>query len=116
MHSGDVLNRLESDVNIVVEFLTETIPNTLSVLTMFLGAFFYLFSMDKILSIVIVIMIPIFLAFSKIYMSKMRFFTLQVRNSDSQVQSVLQETIQHRMLIKTLEAVEAMVNRLENTQ
>ena len=116
MHSGDVLNRLESDVNTVVDFLTETIPNTLSVLTMFLGAFFYLFSMDKVLSIVIVIMIPIFLAFSKIYMSKMRFLTRQVRNSDSQVQSVLQETIQHRMLIKTLEAVEATVNRLENTQ
>lgn len=116
MHSGDVLNRLESDVNTVVDFLTETIPNTLSVLAMFLGAFFYLFSMDKLLSIVIVIMIPIFLAFSKIYMSKMRFLTRQVRNSDSQVQSVLQETIQHRMLIKTLEAVEATVNRLENTQ
>ena len=116
MHSGDVLNRLESDVNTVVDFLTETIPNTLSVLTLFLGAFFYLFSMDKMLSVVIVIMIPIFLAFSKIYMNKMRFLTRQVRNSDSQVQSVLQETIQHRMLIKTLEAVEATVNRLEHTQ
>ena len=44
MHSGDVLNRLETDVSNVVNFLTETIPNTLSVLAMFLGAFFYLFS------------------------------------------------------------------------
>ena len=116
MHSGDVLNRLESDVNTVVDFLTETIPNTLSVLTMFLGAFFYLFSMDKILSVVIVIMIPIFLAFSKIYVGRMRQLTRQVRDSDSKVQSVLQETIQHRMLIKTLEKDEAMVDKLENTQ
>ncbi len=38
MHSGDVLNRLETDVSNVVNFLTETIPNTLSVLAMFLGA------------------------------------------------------------------------------
>ena len=45
-HSGDVLNRLEFDVNYVVNFLTETIPNTLSVVAMFFGAFFYLFSMD----------------------------------------------------------------------
>lgn len=116
LHSGDVLNRLETDVNTVVNFLTETIPNTLSVLAMFLGAFFYLFSMDKMLSVVIVIMIPIFLAFSKIYVGKMRQLTRQVRDSDSKVQSVLQETIQHRMLIKTLEKDEAMVDRLENTQ
>ena len=116
LHSGDVLNRLETDVNTVVNFLTETIPNTLSVLAMFLGAFFYLFFMDKLLSVVIVIMIPIFLAFSKIYVGKMRQLTRQVRDSDSKVQSVLQETIQHRMLIKTLEKDEAMVDKLENTQ
>ena len=116
LHSGDVLNRLETDVNTVVNFLTETIPSTLSVLAMFLGAFFYLFSMDKMLSVVIVIMIPIFLAFSKIYVGKMRQLTRQVRDSDSKVQSVLQETIQHRMLIKTLEKDEAMVGKLENTQ
>ncbi len=116
LHSGDVLNRLETDVNTVVNFLTETIPSTLSVLAMFLGAFFYLFSMDKMLSMVIVIMIPIFLAFSKIYVGKMRQLTRQVRDSDSKVQSVLQETIQHRMLIKTLEKDEAMVGKLENTQ
>ena len=72
-HSGDVLNRLEGDVSQVVGFLTETIPSTLSVLALFLSAFFYLFSMDKLLSVVIVVMIPIFLAFSKVYMGKMRF-------------------------------------------
>ena len=116
LHSGDVINRLETDVNVVVNFLTETIPSTLSVLTMFLGAFFYLFSMDKTLSVVIVIMIPIFLVFSKIYIGKMRQLTRQVRDSDSKVQSVLQETVQHRMLIKTLEKDEAMVGKLENTQ
>ncbi len=83
---------------------------------MFLGAFFYLFSMDKMLSVVIVIMIPIFLAFSKIYMNKMRYLTRLVRDSDSQVQSVLQETIQHRMLVKTLQAEKPMVEKLEETQ
>ena len=116
LHSGDVLNRLEGDVSQVVGFLTETIPSTLSVLALFLSAFFYLFSMDKLLSVVIVVMIPIFLAFSKVYMGKMRFLTRQVRDTDSKVQSVLQETIQHRMLIKTLESNSVMVERLENTQ
>lgn len=115
-HSGDVLNRLELDVNNVINFLTEVIPNTLSTLTMFLGAFFYLFFMDKVLSLIIVAMIPVFILLSRVYMRKMRELSRDVRTSDSKVQSVLTETIQNRMLIKTLESDDEMVNRLENTQ
>lgn len=115
-HSGDVLNRLEFDVNNVVNFLTETIPSALSVLAMFIGAFCYLCSMDALLALIVVAMIPIFLAVSKIYIGQMRRLTRDVRNQDSRVQSVLQETIQHRMLIKTLESDTTMVNRLESTQ
>ena len=115
-HSADILNRLEFDVNNVVNFLTETIPSTLSVLAMFIGAFLYLFSMDKVLAIIVIGIFPMFLAVSKIYVGQMRHLTRQVRDSDSKVQSVLQETIQHRMLIKTLESDSAMVERLGNTQ
>lgn len=115
-HSGDVLNRLEGDVNNVINFLTETIPNTLSVLAMFLGAFSYLALMDWRLAVLITAMIPVFALFSRIYIGQMRRLTRQVRDSDSKVQSVLQETIQHRMLIKTLESDDVMVGKLEDTQ
>lgn len=116
MHSGDVLNRLEMDVSNVVRFLTETIPSSFSTLAMFLGSFCYLASMDWRLSLVITIMIPLFILVSRIYMKRMRRLTREVRDSDSKVQSVLQETIQHRMLIKTLEGDDTMVNKLEDTQ
>ena len=115
-HSGDVLNRLEFDVNNVVGFLTETIPNTISVIALFAGSFFYLFSMDPLLAALIVVMLPLFILTSKIYVGHMRKLTREVRNSDSRVQSVLQETIQHRMLIKTMEKDEAMVDKLEGMQ
>lgn len=115
-HSGDVLNRLEFDVSNVVSFLTQTIPGTLSVLAMFLGAFFYLLLMDAALAFITVGIIPVFVAVSKIYVSRMRKLTKDVRTEDSRVQSTLQETIQHRMLIKTLESETHMVNRLEKAQ
>lgn len=115
-HSGDVLNRLETDVNVVVDFLAETIPNTLSVLALFIGAFWYLFSMDAMLAIVTIAIIPLFILLSKLYVRQMRNLTRTVRNSDSKVQSVLQETIQNRMLIKTLESGDAMVGKLAGTQ
>ena len=115
-HSGDVLNRLELDVGNVVGFLTETIPGTLSTLAMFFGAFTIMFLIDKRIALVIVVLAPLFVGLSKIYVGKMRKLNRDVRDSDSKVQSILQETIQNRMLIKTLESDDMMVGRLEDTQ
>lgn len=115
-HSGDVLNRLEFDVNNVVSFLTQTLPGALSTLAMFLGAFIYLCNMDWRLALIITAMIPLFVLVSKIYVRQMRRLTREVRDQDSKVQSVLQETVQHRVLLKTLESDDAAVNKLEGTQ
>lgn len=116
IHSGDLLNRLEFDVNNVVTFLTETIPNTVSVIILFFGAFFYLLNMDTTLALIIVAIIPLFILISKLYLGKMRSFTRKVRDSESRVQSILQETVQHKMLIKTLECNDLVVDKLKKKQ
>ena len=116
MHSGDVINRLETDVNHVVDFLTETLSSTLSTIALFIGAFVYLLQMDVWLAIITVSILPLFIAGSRYYVAKMRQLSRKVRESDSFVQSMLTETMQHRMLIKTMEADEQMLGRLEGTQ
>lgn len=115
-HSGDVLNRLELDVKSVITFITETLPNMLSIFVMFAGAFAYLAFMDLWLAIITVGIVPVCILLSRFYISKMRGYTRQVRNSDSKVQSILQETIQNRMLIKTLEKDDTMIERLDDVQ
>ena len=116
MHSGDVINRLEQDVRHVVDFLTETLPSVLSTLAMFVGAFGYLLQMDVWLACITVGILPVFILVSRFYVGQMRKFTRRVRQSDSRVQSILTETMQHRMLIKTMEADDQMLDRLEDTQ
>jgi len=115
-HSGDVINRLLTDVGHVINFLTETLPNSVSTLALFIGAFAYLYSMDKMLSFVIVVMIPIVILLSRFYMRKMRQLAKDVRTCDSKIQSVLTETVQNRMLIKIMESDDAMIDKLETTQ
>ena len=114
-HSGDVLNRLALDVSSVINFITETLPSTLSVVALFTGAFLYLLSMDTVLALITVAIIPVFAIGSKIYVRQMRRLTRLVRDSDSKVQSVMQEAIQHRMLIKTLESENEMTEKLSHT-
>lgn len=116
LHSGDVTNRLEFDVNTVVNFLTETLPGVLSTLALFVGAFVYMFCMDTMLALVTVAILPVFLVLSRFYVGRMRTYTRKVRSSDSQVQSILQETVQNSMLIKTLEGTDAVVQKLNQTQ
>lgn len=116
IHSGDLLNRLEFDINSVVTFLTETVPDTMSVIILLAGAFFYLLNMDNTLAWIIIIIIPLFIFISKLYVCKMRAFIRKIRNTESKVQSILQETIQHKMLIKTLECNDFMVDKLRYTQ
>ena len=115
-HSGDVLNRLELDVSNVVTFLTETLPSTLSTILMFVGAFACMYLMDSTLALILVVMIPLFVLVSKVYMRRMRRLSRRVRESDSKVQSSMQESVQNRMVVKTLEATQTMVERLETTQ
>lgn len=114
--SGDIVNRLEQDVKTVVTFLTETLPSTLSTLAMFIGAFIYLLQMDAWLAFTIVAILPIFILVSRIYVAYMRRYNRKVRDTDSLIQSLLTETMQHRMLVKTMEADQQMLNRLDGTQ
>ena len=112
MHSGDIVNRLEGDVNVVVGFLTETMPGALSTSLLFIGAFCYLYSMDSTLALITIAVVPLCVVMSKFYVKKMRRLNRQVRDSDSKIQSVMQEIVQHTMLIRTLEGDQPMIGRL----
>ncbi len=116
LHSGDVVNRLEDDVKTVVGFLTETIPSTLSTLAMFAGAFLYLLRMDVWLAVTTVAILPVFLLLGRFYVSRMRRLSRKVRKLDGRVQSILTETVQHRMLLKTMQAEPLMLSRLDSVQ
>jgi ABC-type multidrug transport system fused ATPase/permease subunit len=115
-HTGDIINRMELDVKTVVTFITETLPGTLSVVMMFLGAFFYLLQMDTWLAVVTVAILPLFMAVSRIYVAQMRRLSRRVRTSDSHIQSLMTEAVQHVTLLKTMEAGPRMVGQLGGEQ
>ena len=115
-HSGDTLNRMEQDVRDLASCITETMPALLEVSFRLIGAFFYLFHMDGRLACLIVCIVPFFLLLSKVYVRKMRDITRDIRSTESRVQSILQESIQHRAILKTLERTRTMIEKLMLTQ
>lgn len=115
-HTGNLTNRLEHDVKDVVTFTTETIPSFITTLTQFVGAFFFLFFMDSSLAIIIICIVPFFVLSSKLYIKKMRKLTHEAREKDSKIQAILQETLQHVLVVKTLQSIEHFISTLHEQQ
>lgn len=115
-HTGNLTNRLERDVNDVVSFATESIPSFITTFTQFVGAFFFLFFMDSTLAIIIVCVVPFFIISSKLYFKRMRNLTHEARNQESCIQSILQETLQHVLIVKTLQRVDFFITKLSSQQ
>lgn len=115
-HSGDVLNRMVSDSQTVVSVLTDTVPQALAVLVRLLCAFFFLFTMDSMLAVGVTVILPVFIILSRLYIHRMRAITREVRQTDSLVQATLQESVQHRLVLKTLERVPLVLKALTQLQ
>lgn len=115
-HSGDVLNRIEKDVGGIVAFVTESMPSLITVIVRFTGAFVFLFLMDRMLACAVVIILPFFILLSKMYVKKMRELSRSVRQSDSKIQAIIQESLQHRTVVKALELSTTLIGRLESVQ
>ena len=115
-HTGNLLNRLETDVYTVITLLTENFPSFFTTIVKFLGAFLFLFWMDKTLALIVVVIVPFFVLCSKLYMRKLRRLTHIIRDNDSKIQSLLQESLQHVVVIKTLGRQQTMLDRLASLQ
>ncbi len=115
-HTGDLTNRLERDVNSITALITETLPATIIVIVQLIASFALLFSFNSTLAVTIVLILPICLLLGRIYVTKMRHFNREIRESDSRIQSVLQESLQHKALIMTLEQNKATEEQLSGLQ
>lgn len=115
-HTGDVLNRMVQDLGAVVSVITNTLPFAVITLVQLVASFLLLFSMDRTLAIVLVLILPFFSLLSRFYVNRMRRMTKAVRESESRIHAVMQESLQHKTIVKTLEQSDGMIGRLAKWQ
>lgn len=115
-HTGDLINRLEGDVSGITTLITETVPSVIVVLIQLAASFLLLFHMSPMLAVAVLCILPVCLVASRIYVKNMRNYNRQIRESDSRIQSVLQESLQHKALIKTLEQNQQTEDNLTRLQ
>jgi ATP-binding cassette, subfamily B, bacterial len=116
LHSGDMMNRLEEDARVVTNTICSSLPSVIVTAIQLTAAFLFLCTMNKMLAWTLLLIMPIFLFASKIYMKTTRRQTKEIRTTDSRVQSLLQESLQHNVVIRSMERSETMVDRLRDIQ
>ena len=115
-HTGDTMNRLDRDVRDVTSVISNTLPQALIVTCRLIGAFVFLCVYDARLACALMVITPLFIVLSKFYVRRMRALTRDIRKTDSEIQSIMQESLQHRIMLKTMEQEDGVVERLGLTQ
>lgn len=116
MASGDVMSRLSEDLRVVVKSLTTDMPAVIMALFQLLAASWFLFAMQPMLLWVLLGIMPVALLLSKVYYKTMRRLSKQVRQEEADIQSQMQESVQNRPLLLSLQRVGLMAEKLAGLQ
>lgn len=112
LHTGDILNRMVEDTSMVTGILCRSIPAVMVMTVQLCGALWFLSRMDVRLAGVTILIMPVALLVSRGYVRKMRVLSRNIRMADSCIQSHLQENLQNRVLLRTLEYTPQAIGRL----
>ncbi len=113
-HSGDMTSRLTDDVATVSNTICRNVPFSIITFVRLVGALIFFLMLDARLTIVMGLIMPLALLMSKLYIKRMRRLNSDMRNTDSSVQQCVQESIQNRTLIQTMEYAGRIALRLHS--
>ena len=116
LHSGDVTSRLEKDIEVVSDATTSLVPEVTITLIQLLGAFLFMNMLDASLAWALLLLTPIFLVVGKLFARKMRKMTLDIRQQESIIQMLVQETMEHNAVLRSLESGDWVTGRLDDMQ
>ena len=116
--SGDLLNRLNSDVNTVADGIISFLPALLTSVTRCLGAFFIILYYDPVMAVIALAGVPVMLVLSRVLMRKMRVHNLEMKELSGEVMSFQEDSFRNLTSIKAFsltDRFETEMHRLQGT-
>lgn len=110
-HSGDLLNRLTSDVQTICDGITGLVPNVVSLLTKLISAVVIMVSLDWIFAVIFLAgggLIAITTVFFRKYLKNIH---KKAQEADGKVRSFFQESIASALVIKVFNAYRQIADK-----
>lgn len=102
-HSGDLINRLEGDVNTVSGSVISFIPNVFTKLTQFVGCLVIVLYYDPTMVVFALISAPFLVLSSRFSAKMMRKYNLQSREMNGKIISFGEESMQNLQTLKAFD-------------
>ena len=99
-HSGELINRLTNDINMINTNVVDVIPGTFTLVSGIVFSFIEMFKLDMMLSVICLALGPVVLFSATIYGRKMKGLYKDCRQSDGKIRSFMQECIQNIIVVK----------------
>lgn len=115
-HSGELLNRINSDVNIITTGLIQMLPNLFFYVTKIVSSFCALYVLDKTFALLCLLIGPLIFVIACVYRKYMKKLHKEYQEADGRVKSFMQETLKNLLVIKSFGCGEAAAEKSRKLQ
>lgn len=116
LHSSEMVTRLEQDIDKVSDSIATMLPDVAIGGCKLLGAFLLLRTMDTTLAWLLVLITPILLVVGKLLARRLRSLTHDIRQQESRVQTLIQESLELDTTLRTLGTTPWIVGQVDGLQ
>ena len=113
MHSGNITSRLEKDIETVSGTTTRILTDFIVAFVQLVCAFIFMQRMDTYLSLILLLITPLFVVVGKLIARKMRDMTKEIREQESDIQMLVQETMEHNAVLQSMESGDWITSQLD---
>lgn len=115
-HSGELLNRINSDVSVIVSGIVTILPKAALFLTSVIGAFVLLWKIDNFLAIAILAIGPFVLIGARLYSRRYKALHKMAQAADGKTKSFMLEMLRNLLVVKSFSNEELMLAKSEELQ
>lgn len=114
--TGDLLNRLNSDMNIVSGNVISWIPSLVTKASQFIGTLALILYYDPTMAAFALISAPITMALSRMLMQKLRYYNKSMREISSDMMSFQNDSFQNLQTLKAFGLMETFSGKMKDVQ
>lgn len=115
-HSGELMTRLTSDITVVSQAVTTIVPSVVGIVTRLICAFTVLFMLDKWFAVLFLLAGFVLFVFTRLFRNSMKKLHKAVQETDSDVRSFMQESIESILVIKIFNVGQKILRKSEALQ
>lgn len=114
--SGDLINRLNGDVNAVAAGVTSFLPSFVTGTVQFVGSFVIILCYDAVMALIVFIAAPLSVVLSRALVGKMREYNRRMKEISSQVMSFHEDSFRNLTSLKAFGIMDVFSARMRSIQ